>query len=93
MKIGYDILWRALLKGAKKLNPGDLLNLLAYSLRTPTNAVSKTEDQVRIISAFRAIFRTMPPEKQELAFTELLLRLFSEPEFVQVLDPGKSRRQ
>lgn len=92
LKAGYDSLWAALLKGARKLNPKDLTNLLGYSLRTGPEIASKSHDQVRIVSAFRAVFRAMPPERQEMVFKELLIRLFSEPEFAEVLDPGGPRR-
>jgi hypothetical protein len=93
LRAGYDSLWTALLKSAKRFNAHDLLNLLAYSLRTSPGAIPKSDDQARIISAFRAVFRAMPSEQQESVFTELLIRLFSEPEFADALSPRRPPRR
>lgn len=87
---GYDALWTALAREAKSFNAADLFNLLTYSLRIPPNSLKISQNQSRMITAFRGLFKAMPAEEKERAFKELLVRLFSEPEFARALDQKRA---
>lgn len=83
----YPVLWKAIGKLANRMGPLHIEDLLAYTLRQRTLGVSRQgASPSKVIAVYRPLFNALEPEVKRKVFTELLLRLFSEPESMTLLN-------
>ena len=83
----YGPLWKAITQLGNRIEPGDLENLLSYSLRIENLGMAERRTPpVKFVAVYRTIFNASSEETKNTIFAELLLRLFSDSETMHLLD-------
>jgi hypothetical protein len=83
----YPALWKAIAKLAAKNGPFDVENLLSYAMRIENVGIAQRgASPAKVVSVYKPIFNSFPEKMKNDIFVELLLRLFSEPTAIALLD-------
>ena len=80
-------LWRVLEKSADRLDIVSLYNILAYCIgEIPIKLNPKDADPREVIEIYRNFFNSLDKDKRQQIVVELLIRLYSDPEFRYILE-------
>jgi len=83
----YPVIWRAISKLGNHYGSNDIENLISYTLHAPNKGLASTgQPPAKIASTYKRIFDSMSAQEKQMVFTELLLRLFSDPEAMVFLE-------
>ncbi|MBR8081678.1 hypothetical protein KDX23_02845 [Burkholderia vietnamiensis] len=88
----YPLLWQAITRLAKQIDPEELENLLAYGLDVNNLNLTQTgATPTKIVSVYRPRFNALDPDQKKSAFADLLLKLFSDPRSINLLEKNSTR--
>lgn len=88
----YPELWRAIARLGARLGPSEIENLLAYTLDVPNmRACSRGASAARIVQIYKPMFNALNSEEQRALFSELLLRLFTDGDALEILEGRREK--
>jgi len=88
----YPLLWQAISRLAKHIDPEELENLLAYGLDVSNlNLAQNGATPTKIVSVYRPRFNTLDSDQKKSAFADLLLKLFSDSRSIKLLEKNTTR--
>lgn len=87
LQIYYPKIWKAISKLGDLYGPVDMENLISYTLHVPNRGLAHAGySPSKISSAYRRMFDSLNSDEKRMVFSELLLRLFSDPEAMIFLE-------
>lgn len=89
----YAMVWRALSRSATSWNALELSNFLAYCIGTREIDIDpNSAGPARVINLYKAAFNALDEKRKQKAFSELLMRLYSEPNLREIFDTPRKIR-
>jgi hypothetical protein len=80
-------LWRALERSAEEWNSVEIYNILAYCMGEVQSGVNpQMTNAMGVIKSYKLLFVGLDKSRQERCLKELVMRLYSYPKFINILE-------